>query len=274
MNAANYNKYLNFMAKLESVATPKEKELINKARGMFAKFEAGTAATMDVKIPNGTSSDLGQHTFGSAGNTKVRHRTDEERAQEAADREAREKQWAKQGKALERKATTAKQTLLKYAELKPAELDVWVEKVLEPAIEDYLNTEEGGLEWGTDEKGKKVVNRVKGAGGFVTPEIKRAKFKEDRKLALKEFRDAKKAEKKDLEDALNDEETKPAANKEEKKVEEKKPGFFSKIKKFFGESVTDAECRSLYESVFGSSEHLSDEAVRAICYNAVDRLSR
>ena len=275
MNATNYNKYLNFMARLESVATPKEKELINQARGMFAKFE-GTAGTMDRPILTGTSDDLGQKTFGTGGNTKVRHRTEEERAEEAADRKARELQWAKQGKSLERRAKNAKQTLLQYAERNPAELDVWVEKVLEPAIEEYLNTEEGGLEWGTDKKGNKVVNRVKGTGGFMTPDMKRAKYKEDRKAALKEVRDAKKAKEKEAQEAQKNAEKEAAKTEktpEDKKPEEKK-GFFSKIKKFFGESVTDTELRACYESVFGSSEHLSDEAVRAICFNAVDRLSR
>lgn len=44
--------------------------------------------------------------------------------------------------------------------------------------------------------------------------------------------------------------------------------------KLFGESVDASELRSCFESVFGNSEHLSDEAIRAICYNAVERKFR
>ena len=53
MKTANYNRFINFMTKLESQATTtKERDVINSARGMFAKcaqFE-GTAATMDVNM--------------------------------------------------------------------------------------------------------------------------------------------------------------------------------------------------------------------------------
>jgi len=44
--------------------------------------------------------------------------------------------------------------------------------------------------------------------------------------------------------------------------------------KLFGESIDTTDLRACYESVFGNSEHLSDEAIRAICYNAVERKFR
>jgi hypothetical protein len=40
------------------------------------------------------------------------------------------------------------------------------------------------------------------------------------------------------------------------------------------ESIATSDLRACFESVFGNSEHLSDEAIRAICYNAVDRKCR
>ena len=62
---------------------------------------------------------------------------------------------------------------------------------------------------------------------------------------------------------------------EQKGEPEKKKGLLSRMKaKLFGESVDTSELRSCFESVFGNSEHLSDEAIRAICYNAVDRKCR
>lgn len=286
MNAANYQKYLNFMTRLESVASPKEKVLINQARGMFAKME-GTAATMDRSTANyGKSPSL--NTFGSAGKSKIKELSPEEAAAQKEDRDAREAQWAKQAKTLEKKANTAKETLLKYAQLEPAKLDVWVEKTLEPAIEDYLNSEEGGLEWETDENGKKVVVKKQGVGGFVTPEMKKAKYKEDRKAELKAIRDQKKA----AAEAEKAKAAETAAAEEPKK--EKKRGFFGRLKDaakatkdaILGKeaalggmepqmaSVSDKDLRTCFESVFGDSSSLTDESIRAICYNAVDRMTR
>ena len=74
----------------------------------------------------------------------------------------------------------------------------------------------------------------------------------------------------------------------EEEANPKKKGFF---KRMFGaakdailgkeaklggdlESVSTADLRACFESVFGSSENLSDDAVRAICYNAVERKFR
>ena len=83
-----------------------------------------------------------------------------------------------------------------------------------------------------------------------------------------------------------------AAAEEPKK--EKKRGFFGRLKDaakatkdaILGKeaslggmepqmtSVSDKDLRTCFESVFGDSSSLTDESIRAICYNAVDRMTR
>lgn len=277
MNTANYNRFIGFMAKLESAATTaKERDVINSARGMFAKcaqFE-GTAATMDVNMAaKSRSPEFGMM---SHNGPKTKPMTQAEKDAFNADVDARNKQWKKQLGSMKRRVKTAEHTLEQYAEIAPGELDAWVENTLRPTIEEYLDTEEGGLVWA--DENKKTVKKERGAGGFVTPAMKRAKYEDDKKAYIEQLK-AKKAKEEEAKKAKEAEakgdEAKEAPKDEQKAEPEKKKGLFSRMKaKLFGESVDTSELRSCFESVFGNSEHLSDEAIRAICYNAVERKFR
>ena len=279
MKTANYNRFINFMTKLESQATTtKERDVINSARGMFAKcaqFE-GTAATMDVNMAaKSRSPEFGmmQH-----GGSNIKTMTPDEKDAFNADVTARNKQWKKQLGRMKRRVKTAENTLAQYAEIAPGELDAWVENTLRPTIEEYLDTEEGGLVWA--DENKKTVKRERGAGGFITPAMKRAKYEDDKKAYIDQIaKKAKEDEAKKAKDAeaakAQEAEAKEAPKDEQKGEPEKKKGLFSRMKaRLFGESVDASELRSCFESVFGNSEHLSDEAIRAICYNAVERKFR
>ena len=277
MNTANYNRFIGFMAKLESAATTdKERDVINSARGMFAKcaqFE-GTAATMDVDMAaKSRSPEFGLRDHGSS---NIKPMTQDEKDAFNADVDARNKQWKKQLGSMKRRVKTAENTLEQYAEIAPGELDAWVENTLRPTIEEYLDSEEGGLVWA--DENKKTVKRERGAGGFITPAMKRAKYEDDKKAYIDQIK-AKKAKEEEAKKAKEAEakgdEAKEAPKDEHKDEPEKKKGLFSRMKaKLFGESVDTSELRSCFESVFGNSEHLSDEAIRAICYNAVERKFR
>jgi hypothetical protein len=282
MKTANYNRFIDFMAKLESTATTaKERDVINSARGMFAKFE-GTAATMDVNMAaKSRSPEFGMM---SHNGPKTKPMTQAEKDAFNADVSARNKQWKKQVGGLKRRGKTAERTLEEYAGIAPGELDAWVENTLRPTIEEYLDSEEGGLVWA--DENKKTVKRERGAGGFITPAMKRAKYEDDKKAYIDQIK-AKKAKEEEAKKAKEAEaakaqeaeakgdEAKEAPKDEQKGEPEKKKGLFSSMKaKLFGESVDASELRSCFESVFGNSEHLSDEAIRAICYNAVERKFR
>lgn len=277
MNTANYNRFIDFTAKLESaVTTAKERDVINSARGMFAKcaqFE-GTAATMDVNMAaKSRSPEFGMM---SHNGPKTKPMTQAEKDAFNADVDARNKQWKKQLGSMKRRVKTAEHTLEQYAEIAPGELDAWVENTLRPTIEEYLDTEEGGLVWA--DENKKTVKKERGAGGFVTPAMKRAKYEDDKKAYIEQLK-AKKAKEEEAKKAKEAEakgdEAKEAPKDEQKAEPEKKKGLFSRMKaKLFGESVDTSDLRACFESVFGNSEHLSDEAIRAICYNAVDRKCR
>ena len=310
MNTTNYNRFIGFMSLLESQATTaKERDVINSARGMFAKCAQleGTAGTMDVNMAaKSRSPEFGmmQH-----GGSNIKTMTPEEKDAFNADVTARNKQWKKQLGSMRRRVKTAENTLEQYAEIAPGELDAWVENTLRPTIEEYLDSEEGGLVWA--DENKKTVKRERGAGGFVTPAMKRAKYEDDKKAYVEQLKakkakeeEAKKAKEaeakaKDDDDALMKETAEKAAKAEaekKKKAEEeanpKKKGLFKRV---FGaakaakdailgkeaklgggldESIATSDLRACFESVFGNSEHLSDEAIRAICYNAVDRKFR
>ena len=277
MNTANYNRFIGFMSLLESQATTaKERDVINSARGMFAKCAQleGTAATMDVNMAaKSRSPEFGmmQH-----GGSSIKTMTPEEKDAFNADVTARNKQWKKQLGSMKRRVKTAENTLEQYAEIAPGELDAWVENTLRPTIEEYLDSEEGGLVWA--DENKKTVKRERGAGGFITPAMKRAKYEDDKKAYIEQIK-AKKAKEEEAKKSKNAEakgdEAKEAPKDEPKAEPEKKKGLFSRMKsKLFGESVDASELRSCFESVFGNSEHLSDEAIRAICYNAVERKFR
>ena len=279
MKTANYNRFINFMTKLESQATTtKERDVINSARGMFAKcaqFE-GTAATMDVNMAaKSRSPEFGMM---SHNGPKAKPMTQAEKDAFNADVDARNKQWKKQLGSMKRRVKTAENTLEQYAEIAPGELDAWVENTLRPTIEEYLDTEEGGLVWA--DENKKTVKRERGAGGFITPAMKRAKYEDDKKAYIDQIaKKAKEDEAKKAKDAeaakAQEAEAKEAPKDEQKGEPEKKKGLFSRMKaRLFGESVDASELRSCFESVFGNSEHLSDEAIRAICYNAVERKFR
>lgn len=269
MKTANYNRFIDFMAKLESAATTdKERDVINSARGMFAKFE-GTAATMDVNMSaKSRSPEFGMM---SHNGPKAKPMTQAEKDAFNADVKARNEQWKKQVGGLKRRVKTAERTLEEYAEIAPGELDAWVENTLRPTIEEYLDSEEGGLVWADGTK--KKVKKELGPGGFITPAMKRAQYDADKKAYIEQIK-AKKAKEEEAKKAKEAEANE--AKKDEQKAEpEKKKGLFSRMKaKLFGESVDASELRSCFESVFGNSEHLSDEAIRAICYNAVERKFR
>ena len=267
------------MTKLESQATTtKERDVINSARGMFAKcaqFE-GTAATMDVNMaPKSRSPEFGMMPHNGP---KAKPMTQAEKDAFNADVDARNKQWKKQLGSMKRRVKTAENTLEQYAEIAPGELDAWVENTLRPTIEEYLDTEEGGLVWA--DENKKTVKRERGAGGFITPAMKRAKYEADKKAYIDQIaKKAKEDEAKKAKDAeaakAQEAEAKEAPKDEQKGEPEKKKSLFSRMKaRLFGESVDASELRSCFESVFGNSEHLSDEAIRAICYNAVERKFR
>ena len=279
MKTANCNRFINFMTKLESQATTtKERDVINSARGMFAKcaqFE-GTAATMDVNMAaKSRSPEFGMM---SHNGPKAKPMTQAEKDAFNADVDARNKQWKKQLGSMRRRVKTAENTLEQYAEIAPGELDAWVENTLRPTIEEYLDTEEGGLVWA--DENKKTVKRERGAGGFITPAMKRAKYEADKKAYIDQIaKKAKEDEAKKAKDAeaakAQEAEAKEAPKDEQKGEPEKKKSLFSRMKaRLFGESVDASELRSCFESVFGNSEHLSDEAIRAICYNAVERKFR
>ena len=277
MKTANYNRFIDFMAKFESAATTvKERDVINSARGMFAKFE-GTAATMDVNMSaKSRSPEFGMM---SHNGSKIKPMTQAEKDAFNADVKARNEQWKKQVGGLKRRVKTAERTLEEYAEIAPGELDAWVENTLRPTIEEYLDSEEGGLVWADGTK--KKVKKELGPGGFITPAMKRAQYDTDKKAYIEQIK-AKKAKEEEAKKAKEEEAKKAKeaeaneAKKDEQKAEpEKKKGLFSRMKaKLFGESVDASELRSCFESVFGNSEHLSDEAIRAICYNAVERKFR
>jgi hypothetical protein len=269
MNIANYNRFIGFMSLLESQATTaKERDVINSARGMFAKCAQleGTAGTMDVNMAaKSRSPEFGMMDHGGS---NIKPMTQDEKDAFNADVDARNKQWKKQLGGLKRRVKTAEHTLEEYAEVAPGELDAWVENTLRPTIEEYLDSEEGGLVWADETK--KKVKKERGAGGFITPAMKRAKYEDDKKAYLDQIK-AKKAK----EAEAKGDEAKEAPKDEQKAEPEKKKGLFSRMKaKLFGESVDTSELRSCFESVFGNSEHLSDEAIRAICYNAVERKFR
>lgn len=285
MNTDNYNRFIGFMSLLESQATTaKERDVINSARGMFAKCAQleGTAGTMDVNMAaKSRSPEFGMMDHSGP---KTKPMTQEEKDAFNADVTARNKQWKKQLGSMRRRVKTAENTLEQYAEIAPGELDAWVENTLRPTIEEYLDTEEGGLVWA--DENKKTVKRERGAGGFITPAMKRAKYEDDKKAYIDQIK-AKKAKEEEAKKAKDAEaakaqeaeakgdEAKEATKDEQKAEPEKKKGLFSRMKsKLFGESVNVSELRSCFESVFGNSEHLSDEAIRAICYNAVERKFR
>jgi hypothetical protein len=285
MNTANYNRFIGFMSLLESQATTaKERDVINSARGMFAKCAQleGTAGTMDVNMAaKSRSPEFGMMDHSGP---KTKPMTQEEKDAFNADVTARNKQWKKQLGSMKRRVKTAENTLEQYAEIAPGELDAWVENTLRPTIEEYLDSEEGGLVWA--DENKKTVKRERGAGGFITPAMKRAKYEDDKKAYIDQIK-AKKAKEEEAKKAKEAEaakaqeaeakgdEAKEAPKDEQKGEPEKKKGLFSRMKaKLFGESVDASELRSCFESVFGNSEHLSDEAIRAICYNAVERKFR
>ena len=285
MNTDNYNRFIGFMSLLESQATTaKERDVINSARGMFAKCAQleGTAGTMDVNMAaKSRSPEFGMMDHSGP---KTKPMTQEEKDAFNADVTARNKQWKKQLGSMRRRVKTAENTLEQYAEIAPGELDAWVENTLRPTIEEYLDSEEGGLVWA--DENKKTVKRERGAGGFITPAMKRAKYEDDKKAYIDQIK-AKKAKEEEAKKAKDAEaakaqeaeakgdEAKEAPKDEQKAEPEKKKGLFSRMKaKLFGESVDTSELRSCFESVFGNSDHLSDEAIRAICYNAVDRKCR
>ena len=273
MKTANYNRFIDFMAKLESAATTdKERDVINSARGIFAKCAKleGTAATMDVNMAaKSRSPEFGMMDHSGP---KTKPMTQEEKDAFNADVTARNKQWKKQLGSMKRRVKTAENTLEQYAEIAPGELDAWVENTLRPTIEEYLDSEEGGLVWA--DENKKTVKRERGAGGFITPAMKRAKYEDDKKAYIDQIK-SKKAKEDEAKKAKSGEAKEATKAEEQKGDPEKKKGFFSRMKeKLFGESIDTSELRSCFESVFGNSEHLSDEAIRAICYNAVERKYR
>ena len=272
MNTANYNRFIGFMSLLESQATTdKERDVINSARGMFAKCAQleGTAGTMDVNMAaKSRSPEFGMMDHSGP---KTKPMTQGDKDAFNADVTARNNQWKKQLGNMKRRVKTAESTLEQYAEIAPGELDAWVENTLRPTIEEYLDSEEGGLVWA--DENKKTVKRERGAGGFITPAMKRAKYEDDKKAYIEQIK-AKKAKDEEAKKAKGDE-AKEAPKDGQKAEPEKKKGLFSRVKaKLFGESVDTSELRSCFESVFGNSEHLSDEAIRAICYNAVERKFR
>jgi hypothetical protein len=286
MKTANYDRLIGFMAKMESAATtPREKEVINSARGIFAKFE-GTAATMDVNMAS--KSRTPEFSMMQHGGSNIKPMTQEEKDAFNADVDARNKQWNRQLGSMKRRVKNAEHTLEEYAEIAPGELDAWVENTLRPTIEEYLDSEEGGLVWA--DENKKKVKRERGAGGFITPAMKRAKYDEDKKKWLderakaKEEKEAAEKKAKEAEKKAEETEVKEEPKEEPKEDKPKKRGFFGKLKdavlggeaKLGGalESVSTADLRACFESVFGNSDHLSDNAVRAICINALDRKFR
>lgn len=272
MKTANYNRFIDFMAKLESAATnANELDVINYARGMFAKFE-GTAGTMDVDMA--TKSRSQEFGMMSHNGSKTKPMTQAEKDAFNADVVARNKQWKKQLGGLKRRVKTAEHTLEEYAEIAPGELDAWVENTLRPTIEEYLDSEEGGLVWADETK--KKVKKERGPGGFITPDMKRAKYEVDKKAYLDRFKTKKDDEAKKAAAEQVKEDGKEAPKSEEQKGDpEKKKGLFSRMKaKLFGESIDVTDLRTCFESVFGNSDHLSDESIRAICYNAVERKCR
>jgi hypothetical protein len=104
--------------------------------------------------------------------------------------------------------------------------------------------------------------------------MKRAKYEDDKKAYIDQIK-SKKAKEDEAKKAKSGEAKEATKAEEQKGDPEKKKGFFSRMKeKLFGESIDTSELRSCFESVFGNSEHLPDEAIRAICYNAVERKFR
>ena len=313
MNTANYNRFIGFMSLLESQATSaKELDVINSARGMFAKCaqlegnqsRMANAGTFTVNMPNGTSADFTSGTL-QHGGSNIKPMTPEEKEAFNADVTARNAQWKKQLGSMKRRVKTAEHTLEEYAEIAPGELDAWVENTLRPTIEEYLDSEEGGLVWA--DESKKKVKRERGAGGFITPAMKRAKYEDDKKAYVDQINAQKEAEAKkkkeaeaaqkakDDDDALMKETAEKAAKaeaeKKQKAEEEANPKKKGLLRRLAGgikgallgkeaklggieESIATADLRACFESVFGNSDHLSDEAIRAICYNAVDRKFR
>lgn len=301
-------RFLDFTARLESVATTeREKQFIQEARQVFAGsaqlegiFDRNMAEISRTKDPS-----MRTHN----GPASKQMSQDEKNAYNS-DVEARNKQWGKQLNGMKRRVKTAEHTLEEYAEIAPGELDAWVENTLRPTIEEYLDSEEGGLVWA--DESKKKVKRERGAGGFITPEMKRAKYDADKKKWIDDRNNEKKAaeEKKKAEAKQTEEanqkpdakaEAKPEQNGNAPKKEEKKPGFWSKFKDAMKydptrpgriakkawnfakkalsdnvaeESIATSDLRACFESVFGNSDHLSDDAIRAICYNAVERKCR
>jgi hypothetical protein len=300
---------MNFMARMENAATTdRERDVINSARGIFAKFETqnirngGTAATGDAHIDNGLSND---YSYLPHNGTRFKHLSEEELKAQNADITAREAQWNTQVANMRRRAKRAENTLEEYAEIAPGEIDAWVENTLRPTIEEYLDRDDGKLVW-TDDTKKKVM-REKDFAGIYSSDMKRRQFDEDKKKYVEKLKAKKEAEAKkakEAEEALKakaeddalmaetaalkakDEEEKRKAAEEE--ANPKKKGIFSRV---FGaakdallgkeaklggdlESVSDADLRACFESVFGNSDHLSDETVRVICLNALDRKHR
>ena len=186
------------MTKLESAATTdRERDVINSARGMFAKFE-GTAATMDVNMSaKSRSPEFGMM---SHNGSKIKPMTQAEKDAFNADVKARNEQWKKQVGGLKRRVKTAERTLEEYAEIAPGELDAWVENTLRPTIEEYLDSEEGGLVWADGTK--KKVKKELGPGGFITPAMKRAQYDADKKAYIEQIK-AKKAKEAEANEAKN-----------------------------------------------------------------------
>lgn len=227
-------KFLNHLARLESVATPADRALINNIRGQYAKMEA-SFLSRDVpvaSVKSATSAGTMQHNDASKGGPI----------------ETNTKKFAQEKATLERTVKNNMSKVTKYAHYEPARVDAWVDKVLEPAIE----------------RGKNQNKALDFNGGqdaaYAEKKAQFDKEMEDMAATSQKMSNVAKG-KKEMSKEQADAFMKDFAGVDTKKSEDgdKKSWW----KRLFASDMRAA--RAAFESVYGDSSRFSDDEIATIC---------
>ena len=175
-----YNKqFADFLAKMESVANPSNKAKIHAIQEAYMVCTEAETETdvlvegnevlkgVDAKAPE-THRTLDATRYGKS--------TEEQKAATTAKNQAQQAENAKAMQGFD----DAKKNLMKNAAIQPGQVDAWVDARLKPAIQQ-------------------IVSR---GDGFLTPEEKKAQYKQDKKEFMEEFKADQADAKKELDDAL------------------------------------------------------------------------
>lgn len=257
-----YNKqFVDFLAKMESVANPSNKAKIHAIQEAYlecTKAETETDALVEGnEVMKGAEAKAAE-THRTLDATRYGKSTEEQKAATTAKNQAQQAENAKAMQGFD----DAKKNLMKNAAIQPGQVDAWVDARLKPAIQQ-------------------IVSR---GDGFLTPEEKKAQYKQDKKEFMEEFKADQADAKKELDDALKaadkfladekeyareNEEFKAAEKAREERDELAKKGQ-SKSEELDA-SKTDPKFNAKYDPLNATKE---DSAVRAGYQKAMEDMKK